>query len=138
MPENSHPTNPNFQPVHIAPTDYNRADGFSPGSPISVKIPGLENQAAFDENDLVPITDMHAYADADQRVVVINADTGDRQPIWAEMDANPADDADRNLIDPAGRQLRRGRPLHRRPARADLAAATRSRRPRRSRPTATA
>ena len=38
---------------------------------------------------LVPITDMHAYDDADQPVVVINADTGERQPIWAELDANP-------------------------------------------------
>ncbi len=88
----------NLGGVHIAPTDYNRADGFSPGAPVSVKVPGLGNQAAFDENDLVPITDMHAYDDADQRVVVINADTGERQPIWAEMDSNPADDADRNLI----------------------------------------
>jgi hypothetical protein len=98
MPENSHPTNPNFDPVHISPTDYNRADGFSPGSPINIKVPGMENHAVFNENALVPITDMHAYDDPAQRVVVINADTGDRHPIWAEMDSNPADDADRNLI----------------------------------------
>ena len=32
--------------VRIDPTDINRADGFSPGSSISVRIPGLDTPAA--------------------------------------------------------------------------------------------
>jgi hypothetical protein len=89
--------------VPIDPTDFNRADGFSPGSAITVKIPEVETQAAFDNTGFVPLTDPGAYADADQPAVVIDADTGERQPIFAELDANPnhyqpGDTADVNLI----------------------------------------
>jgi hypothetical protein len=89
--------------VHIDPTDFNHADGFSPGSLITLKIPQLDTQAAFDQSGIVPITDEHRYADANQPVVVINADTGQRQPIFAELDAlpnkySPGDTQDVNLI----------------------------------------
>jgi hypothetical protein len=46
----------------------------------------------------VPITDIERYADKDQAAVVIDAETGERHPIWAEVDVNPADPADRNVI----------------------------------------
>ncbi len=82
----------------IDPTDQNRADGFSPGNMIITRVPGLESQAAFDETGAVPITDMARTYDADQPVVVINARTGQRQLIWAEVDANPADPEDVTLI----------------------------------------
>ena len=75
--------------VHFDPTDMNRADGFSPGNLITVKIPGLETPAAFNNSGLVPIDDLQKYDDPSQAVIVINADTGERQPIWAELDANP-------------------------------------------------
>jgi hypothetical protein len=75
--------------VHIDPTDFNRADGFSPGNLITVKIPQVETQAAFNNTGFVPINDMHRYADANQPVVVIDAATGQRQPVFAELDANP-------------------------------------------------
>ena len=89
--------------VPIDPTDFNRADGFSPGSAITVKIPEVETQQAFDNTGFVPLTDPGAYADENQPAVVIDADTGDRQPIFAELDANPnhyqpGDTADVNLI----------------------------------------
>ena len=86
----------NVNGVHIDPTDMNRADGFSPGNLIVIKIPGLETPAAFANSGIVPIDDMHAYADPDQAVMVINADTGERQPIWAELDSNPT------TVDPDG------------------------------------
>ncbi len=85
--EQSMPANKNG--VHIDPTDMNRADGFSPGNLITVKIPGMETPAAFANSGLVPENDLHAYDDADQPVIVINADTGERQPVWAELDSNP-------------------------------------------------
>ncbi len=80
---------PPRQPVHIDPTDMNRGDGFSPGNMIVLKIPGLDTPAAFENSGLVPITDTGAYDDPDQSVIVIDADTGERHPIWAELDSNP-------------------------------------------------
>jgi hypothetical protein len=93
----------NTDGVPIDPTDFNRADGFSPGSAITVKIPAVQTQQAFDNTGFVPLTDPAAYADANQPAVVIDADTGDRQPIFAELDANPnhyqpGDTEDVNLI----------------------------------------
>ena len=67
----------------------NRADGFSPGNEIIVKIPEVETPAAFQNSGLVPIDNLRAYDDPEQAVIVINAETGERQPIWAELDSNP-------------------------------------------------
>ena len=58
---------------------------------IIVKIPQVQTQAAFNNTGFVPINNLRAYDDANQPVVVINADTGERHPIWAEVDANPLD-----------------------------------------------
>src|SRR5687768_1515080 len=61
--------------VPIRPDEYNRNDGFSPGSPIHTYVPGLD----FERSGLVPITDMARSFDADQPAVVIDAATGERQ-----------------------------------------------------------
>jgi len=82
----------------IDPTDQNRNDGFSPGQAIITKVPGLDNQEAFERTGAVPITDMARYADPKQPVVVINAKTEKRHPIWAEIDSNPTDPEDVTLI----------------------------------------
>jgi hypothetical protein len=79
----------NIDGVHMDPTDINRADGFSPGNLITIKIPGVDTPQAFQNSGLVPENDIHAYDDPNQAVMVINADTGERQPIWAELDSNP-------------------------------------------------
>ena len=45
--------------VRIDPRDWNRADGFSPGQQITVRIPGPRHASApFERNELVPITDI--------------------------------------------------------------------------------
>jgi hypothetical protein len=75
--------------VHFDPTDVNRADGFSPGNLITIKVPEVETPAAFQNSGLVPIDNLAAYDDPAQAVIVINARTGERQPIWAELDSNP-------------------------------------------------
>jgi hypothetical protein len=77
----------------IDPTDHNRNDGFSPGSMLITRVPGLQSQQAFDNTGAVPITNISAYDDPNQPIVVINADTGERQPIWSEIDSNPIDPA---------------------------------------------
>ncbi|MBK5232945.1 MAG: hypothetical protein JJE13_08205 [Thermoleophilia bacterium] len=79
----------NAHPDHMSVTDINRADGFSPGNEILIKIPGLDNPAAFAKSGLVPLNDIGAYKDPNQAVVLIDATTGERQPIWAELDSNP-------------------------------------------------
>jgi hypothetical protein len=86
---NVNSTPANIHGAHLDPTDINRADGFSPGNLITVKVPQVETQAAFDNTGFVPITDLQRYSDPNQPVVVIDAATGQRQPIWAELDANP-------------------------------------------------
>jgi hypothetical protein len=82
----------------IDTTDINRADGFSPGNPIIVKVPQVQTQQAFDNTGFVPINDLRKYDDDNQPAVVINTDTGDRQPIWVEVDHNPLEpDASGNV-----------------------------------------
>ena len=93
----------------VDPTDINRNDGFSPGTPILVKVPGLETQEAFERSGLVPITDMQRAFDKKQPAVVIDTTTGKRHPIWAELDANPQDPADRVLIIRPARNFEEGR-----------------------------
>ena len=84
--------------VHMDPTEWNRSDGFSSTAPINVQIPGLDSKAAFDASGITPVTDMAQYARADQPLLLFDASVGaDRVPVWAEMDANAASDADRLL-----------------------------------------
>jgi len=77
----------------IDPAAQNLNDGFSPGNSIIVRIPGLDNLTAFDNTGAVGIDHMDSYDDNDQPVVVINAETGERHPIWSEIDYNPLDPA---------------------------------------------
>ncbi|MGK2931186.1 MAG: hypothetical protein ACSLFD_00155, partial [Solirubrobacterales bacterium] len=76
-------------PKNLSVTEINQSDGFSPGSLISLKVKGLSTPAAFANTGLVPLDDISAYKDADQPVLLIDAATGERQAIWAELDANP-------------------------------------------------
>jgi len=82
----------------IRPEEWNRSDGFSPGQKITTKVPGMETQTALDRTGAVPITDIERTYDPGQAVVVLNADTRRRHLIWSELDANPADPANVNLI----------------------------------------
>ncbi len=87
IPLEAMPKNTDGTPINLP--DLSRADGFSPGNLITTRIPEVDNPAAFVNSGIVPITDPGSYADPEQAVVVFDADTGARQPIWAELDANP-------------------------------------------------
>src|SRR3954466_15267794 len=91
----------------IDPSDHNRADGFSPGSLIITKVPGLDTLEAFKQTGAVPITDIARYKDREQPVVVIDAATGKRQMIWSELDMSVAQDSRTLLVRPA-KNLREG------------------------------
>ncbi len=94
--------------VNIAVTDLNRSDGFSTGPLISVRIPGMDNQPAFDRTGIVPLTRMSQYTEPHQPVVLIDTATGKRQMIWGELDFNTEDDRSRNLIIRPGKNLVNG------------------------------
>src|SRR3954468_23098563 len=85
----------------IDPSDWNRADGFSPGSLIVTKIPQIQTQAALDRSGAVPITDIKRTYDPDAPIVVIDADTGRRQLIWTEIDSSVPSGNRTVLIRPA-------------------------------------
>ncbi|MGZ5359179.1 MAG: hypothetical protein ACXWF9_09320 [Solirubrobacterales bacterium] len=73
-------------PFDAAP--YNASDGFSQGATILVRVPGLDNPAALERTDPVPINHLGRYSEPDQPVVVVDAQTGQRHPIWVEIDSN--------------------------------------------------
>src|SRR5512132_1457137 len=92
----------------IDPTDMNRADGFSPGSAMLVKVPGLDTPRAVRKSKLPPLTDLSRGLARRSPVVVINARTGKRHPIWAEIDSTAHSAKDRLLIIRPARNLDEG------------------------------
>ncbi|MGD9705924.1 MAG: hypothetical protein AB7Q42_22770 [Acidimicrobiia bacterium] len=84
----------NASGVGIAPSEWNRNDGFSPNSSLLTYVPGLD--AA--ESALPSFTDPEASLADDSPVVLVDADTGERVPLWAELDARAAADTDRLLV----------------------------------------
>ena len=100
------PTNTNGVQVSVAP--YNRNDGFSPGSSIVVRVPGLDNPAALAQTNPVPLADMsQAFAPA-APIVVIDAATDERTLIWAELDSNASDPQHTTLLIHPGKNLVEG------------------------------
>ncbi|MBN8868026.1 MAG: hypothetical protein J0H98_10775, partial [Solirubrobacterales bacterium] len=98
--EGGMPQNEFHKPIN--PSTYDLSDGFSQGQGIVVKIPGIETVEAVQKNAFVPINHIGDYAKPNQKAVVINADTGERQPIWVNIDSNATTDQDRVLeIKPA-------------------------------------
>jgi hypothetical protein len=87
---------------HIEAGPYNSADGFSPGSVILAKVPGLETTADVAATGVPTINHLADYTEADSPVVVIDAQTGKRWPIWAEIDSTASNPAKADLeIHPA-------------------------------------
>ena len=84
--------------VPIDPSDMNRADGFSPGSMMIVKVPGLDNPAALQRTRVPSLSNLARSLSRRSPVVVFNARTGKRHPVWAELDSNATTDANRMLL----------------------------------------
>mgnify|MGYP001248601457 CR=1 FL=1 len=102
----STPTNVEGAPVGV--DALNQSDGFSPGPLVAVRIPGMDNQVAFDQSGIVPLGQMSKAFEPSQPVVLIDAATGKRQLIWAELDSNATSDETRNLIIRPGKNLENG------------------------------
>ena len=105
----------------VDPTEWNFNDGFSPGSPLLTVVPGLDLTRTFGldptpETGLGTPDDPWAVRDGiadaviedpalsmDRKapIVLLDADTGERHPYWAELDENAEtiqEGADRTLV----------------------------------------
>ncbi|MEU4421080.1 hypothetical protein AB0F81_10660 [Actinoplanes sp. NPDC024001] len=69
---------------HIDPAEWNRQDGFSPGTPILVDVPGLDPAAS----GIAPVTDIGRSLAPDAPILLLNTRTWQRTPHWAELDAH--------------------------------------------------
>lgn len=72
----------NKEGVAIDPTGLNRNDGFSPGQQIVVRFPGID----VAKSKLPSLSDLGASVASDSPIVLLDADTGQRHPFWAELD----------------------------------------------------
>ncbi len=90
------PKNTTDQQMDAAP--YNLSDGFSPGQAITLRVPGLDNPDALDQTGAVPLSDLGQYTQKNAPVVVIDATTGERWPIWVEIDSNATSPEDTALL----------------------------------------
>ncbi|GAB3434485.1 hypothetical protein [Flindersiella endophytica] len=86
----------------IDPTEWNRSDGFSPGSMLLTHVPGID----LARTGAAPVTDIGRSLAADAPIVLLDARTGERAPYWAELDAS--DPQHRALIIRPARNLREG------------------------------
>ena len=86
LPANAMPVNTKGQRIGVG--QYNRNDGFSPGSAMIVHVPGLDNAKAFARTGAVGLLNMKAAFDRSAPIVVIDEATGKRQLIYSQLDAN--------------------------------------------------
>ncbi|MFZ0387379.1 MAG: hypothetical protein WAL22_17080 [Solirubrobacteraceae bacterium] len=89
--------------VRLRTGPYDSSDGFSPGSTLVVHVPGLDDQQALQRTGAAGLSDIGQSMASDQPIVVLDAQTGQRVPIWSELDPVGAPPADTDLvIHPAG------------------------------------
>ena len=92
----------NSSDVHMDAAPYEGNDGFSPGQAIVVRVPGLDTPEALEQTNPVGLSDLGQYTKKSAPIVVIDATTGERWPIWAEIDSNATTPEDTAvLIHPA-------------------------------------
>jgi hypothetical protein len=92
----------NAKGVAIDPKPFAAFDGFSPGSAILAKVPGLDTDKALARTKAVSLSNIGAYSAKNAPVLLIDATTGKRHPIWVELDSHPKKAKDRLLeIHPA-------------------------------------
>ena len=78
----------NASGTHVDAQPYDLNDGFSPGQSIVLRVPGLDTPEALATTDPVQLNHLGRYSEDKAPVVVIDAQTGKRWPIWVELDSN--------------------------------------------------
>jgi hypothetical protein len=106
LPASAMPVNKAGQRVSVA--EYDRNDGFSPGSAAILHVPGLDNAAAFKRTGAVGLLNMKAAFAKRAPIVVIDESTGQRQLIYTELDSNAPTPQDTNLLIMPGKEYTDG------------------------------
>lgn len=84
----------NLAGAPIQPREWNRSDGYSPGQLLLARVPDVAILRANDGSPQGPlpnapsIDNPAAYLQPGSSILVIDAETGQRHPVWAEIDAN--------------------------------------------------
>jgi len=78
-------------------TEWNRNDGFSPGSPLLVSAPGVD----LDASRTPPIGDIGRSMTDGSPTLLVDLDTGKRLPHWVELDENAPPDQRLLIVRPA-------------------------------------
>ena len=100
------PPTPSGVHIDAAPTTT-RATASAPAQTIVVEVPGPRHAGgAHAHRRGADRPTSPATAERDQPIVVIDAETGKRWPIWAELDANATEPAGTAPADPPGEELR--------------------------------
>src|SRR5829696_813741 len=97
------PRNRSGRPVRAA--DYNRSNGFSPGQIIVTRVPRLDLR----RSGAVPVNNLAKAFAKNAPIVVIDAKTGRRRLIWAELDTQATNPRKRALLVHPGANWREGR-----------------------------
>ena len=105
----------------IDPTEWNRNDGFSPGSMVLTFVPGIDLHRTWGTHRLKArgvggpndprdhLADIGRYRAPSAPMLIIDATTGQRWPFWSELDMNAATaDDERLLILRPARNFREG------------------------------
>lgn len=79
------------------PNEWNRQDGFSPGTDLLAFFPGLDLTATWGLGDRPEryqqqMTDPALSLAADAPIVIVDAESGERHPFFAELDTHPDTD----------------------------------------------
>lgn len=102
FPLGAFPTARGAAAVDVGPWEQN--DGFSPGSTILIHVPGI----SLSMSRIATISDIGQSLAKDSPIVLLDATTGKRWPVWAELDADDRDAATQLLIIHPARNLAEG------------------------------
>ena len=87
LPQEGMPRSLGAKPMDVH--EWNRNDGWSPGSPVLAFVEDLDLQGSFGIDHPVLEEPSLSVAD-DAPIVLLDADTGERHPYWAELDMHAA------------------------------------------------
>src|SRR5690606_14030014 len=82
------------EPAPVQPAEWNRNDGFSPGAMLLAHFPGID----LDATGAPGLSDLSASLADDAPILLIDADTGERPLLWAELDSTATDPARQSLM----------------------------------------
>lgn len=94
----------------IDPAEWNRNDGFSPGSMVLTFVPGLDLHRTWGTQEMQApgvggpndprdhIADISRFQKPDAPILLIDEQTGERWPFWSELDMNAQTKADERLL----------------------------------------